>query len=133
MQEDRFTTKAQEAVAGAQRLASDGPNAEVTPAHLLSALLGQDDGIAIPVLQRIGVDPAAARERAQAAIDELPRLSGNQVPDIRPSKEFVWVIQQAEKEAQALADEYISAEHFLLALAQGKSGVSELLPPRDEL
>ncbi|MDX6615776.1 MAG: ATP-dependent Clp protease ATP-binding subunit ClpB [Solirubrobacterales bacterium] len=133
MQEDRFTTKAQEAVAAAQRLASDSSNPEVAPVHLILALLGQDDGIAIPVLQRLGVDPATARQRAQEAIDNLPRLSGNDVPDIRPTKEFVWVIQQAEKEAQALADEYISAEHFLLALAQSKSGVSDLLPPRDEL
>ncbi len=133
MQEDRFTTKAQEAVAGAQRLASEAPNAEVTPAHLLLALLDQDGGIAIPVLQRIGVDPETARTSAREAVEKLPKLSGNQVPDIRPSKEFVFLIQQAEKEAQSLADEYISAEHFLLALAQGKSGVSDLLPPRDDL
>jgi ATP-dependent Clp protease ATP-binding subunit ClpB len=133
MQEDRFTTKAQEAVAAAQRLATDGSNPEVAPAHLLLALLEQGDGVAIPVLQRLGVDPEDARGKAREEIEQYPKLSGNTVPDVRPTKEFVWAIQQAEKEAEALADEYISAEHLLLALARKKSGISELLPARNEL
>ncbi|MGZ5332651.1 MAG: ATP-dependent chaperone ClpB [Solirubrobacterales bacterium] len=133
MQEDRFTVKAQEAVAGAQRLASEGSNPEVAPAHLLLVLLEQDEGLVVPILQRVGIDPESPRSAALEAIGNLPRLSGNDVPDIRPSKEFVWVVQEAEKEASSLADEYISTEHFLLALAQKKSGVAELLPSRDEL
>ena len=96
----------------------------MAPPHLLAALLDQDDGVVVPVLQRLGVDPAAARAEAAEAIGKLPRLSGNTVPDIRPAKEFVWVLQQAEKEAGGLSDEYISTEHFLLALADEKSGVS---------
>ncbi len=133
MQQDRFTIKSQEAVAAAQRLASEHSNPEVAPAHLLLALLEQDEGVVVPVLQRLGEDPAEVRERVSAAVEELPRLSGNTVPEVRPSKEFVWVVQQAEKEASGLSDEYISTEHFLLALAQGKSGVSDLLPARKEL
>src|ERR687897_241887 len=133
MQEDRFTIKSQEAVAAAQRLASEHSNPEVAPAHLLLALLEQDDGIVVPVLQRLGEDPAAARQRATETLEKLPRLSGNTVPEVRPSSEFVWVLQQAEKEARGLADEYISTEHILLALAQSKSGVSELLPDRKQL
>ena len=133
MQQDRFTIKSQEAVAAAQRLASEHSNPEVAPAHLLLALLEQDEGVVVPVLQRLGEDPAEVRERVCAAVEELPRLSGNTVPEVRPSKEFVWVVQQAEKEASGLSDEYISTEHFLLALAQGKSGVSDLLPARKEL
>ena len=133
MQLDRFTVKAQEAVAAAQRLASEHSNPEVAPAHLLLALLEQDDGLVVPVLQRMEVDPEEARRRAREAIDALPTLSGDDVPDIRPTKEFIWVLQQAEKEASGLSDEYISTEHFLLALAQSKSGLSDLLPPRDVL
>jgi ATP-dependent Clp protease ATP-binding subunit ClpB len=133
MQLDRFTVKAQEAVATAQRLASEHSNSEVTPAHLLLALLEQDEGLIVPVLQRVEVAAADARQAALAAVGELPTLSGDEVPDIRPSKEFIWVLQQAEKEASGLSDEYISTEHFLLALAQSKSGVSGLLPPRDVL
>jgi ATP-dependent Clp protease ATP-binding subunit ClpB len=133
MQQDRFTIKSQEAVAAAQRLASEHSNPEVAPAHLLLALLEQDEGVVVPVLQRLGEDAEAARARVRDAVEALPRLSGNTVPDIRPSKEFVWVLQQAEKEASGLADEYISTEHFLLALADSKSGVSELLPDRKRL
>ena len=61
MQQDRFTIKSQEAVAAAQRLASEHSNPEVAPAHLLLALLEQDDGVVVPVLQRLGEDPAALR------------------------------------------------------------------------
>ena len=133
MQQDRFTQKSQEAVAAAQRLASDAQNPEVAPPHLLAALLEQDDGVVVPVLQRLGADPATVRTGAGEAIDRLPRLSGNTVPDIRPSKEFVWTIQQAEKEASDLSDEYISTEHILLALSEQKAGVSDLLPGRADL
>src|SRR6476619_5750797 len=133
MQPDRFTIKAQEAVAAAQRLASENSNAEVAPAHLLLALLDQDDGVVVPVLQRLGVDAQDARKRGTEAIEKLPKLSGNTVPDVRPSSEFVWVLQQAEKESTGLGDEYISTEHVLLALSDAKSGVSDLLPDRKEL
>jgi len=133
MQQDRFTIKSQEAVAAAQRLASERSNPEVAPAHLLAALLEQEEGVVVPVLQRLGEDAEGVRARAREAIEKLPQLSGNTVPDIRPSKEFVWVIQQAEKEATGLSDEYISTEHLLLALAEKQSGVSELLPDRAAL
>jgi ATP-dependent Clp protease ATP-binding subunit ClpB len=133
MQQDRFTIKSQEAVAGAQRLASEGGNAEVAPPHLLLALLEQDEGVVVPVLQRLGVDAENARSRAREAIEKLPKLSGNTVPDVRPSREFVWVLQQAEKESTGLGDEYISTEHILLALSESRSGVSDLLPPRKDL
>src|SRR5262245_57236061 len=133
MQPDRFTIKAQEAVAAAQRLASESSNPEVSSPHLLAALLEQEEGVVVPVLQRLGVDAQEARRRAAEAVAKLPKLSGNTVPDVRPSSEFVWVLQQAEKESTGLGDEYISTEHILLALAEAKSGVSDLLPPRKEL
>jgi len=133
MQPDRFTVKAQEAVAAAQRLASEGSNSEVAPAHLLLALLEQEDGVVVPVLQRLGEDAAGLRERVREAIGTLPRLRGNTVPDVRPSKEFVWVLQQAEKESTGLADDYISTEHILLALTDSKAGVADLLPGRKQL
>jgi ATP-dependent Clp protease ATP-binding subunit ClpB len=133
MQPDRFTIRSQEAVAAAQRLASEGSNPEVAPPHLLLALLDQDEGVVVPVLQRLGIDAQDARARAREAIDKLPKLSGNTVPDVRPSSEFVWVLQQAEKESSGLGDEYISTEHILLALAEAKSGVADLLPDRKDL
>ena len=79
MQPDRFTTKSQEGVAAAQRLASEHRNTEVAPAHLLLALLDQEDGLVAPVLQKLGADVASIRQRTLAAIEGLPRLSGDAV------------------------------------------------------
>jgi ATP-dependent Clp protease ATP-binding subunit ClpB len=133
MQPDRFTIKSQEAVAAAQRLASERSNSEAAPAHLLLALLEQDEGVVVPVLQRLGVDAQDALARTDEAIGKLPKLSGNTLPEVRPSSQFVWVLQQAERESTGLGDEYISTEHILLALAESKSGVSDLLPDRKDL
>src|SRR4029453_15506501 len=133
MQPDRFTVKSQEAVAAAQRLASETGNPEVAPPHLLLALLEQDEGVVVPVLQRLGVDAQDARAKAKDAIGKLPGRGGTPAPDVRPSSEFVWVLQQAEKESTGLGDEYISTEHTLLALAEAGSGVSALPPDRKGL
>ena len=133
MQPDRFTIKSQEAVATTQRLASEHRNTEVAPAHLLLALLDQDDGLVVPVLQKLGADVPSIRQRTLAAIDGLPRLSGDADPDLRPSQAFVRTLQRAEKEMAGLGDEYISTEHLLLALTDKASGLSDLLPGRDSL
>src|SRR3954463_9765574 len=122
MQPDRFTIKSQEAVAAAQRLSSEASNPQGAPPPLLLALLEQDEGVVVPVLQRLGVDAQDARARAQESIEKLPKLSGNTAPDVRPSSEFVWVLQQAEKESPGLGDEYIPPDHILLARAESKSG-----------
>src|SRR6266576_2524871 len=102
MQADRFTVKAQEAVASSQRLASEHGNPEVAPAHLLLALLQQEDSLVVPVLQKLGAEVAAARQGAVDAVDGLPELSGDAEPDVRPSQAFVRVLQRAEKEMAAL-------------------------------
>src|SRR2546423_9224564 len=108
MQADRFTVKAQEAVAAAQRSASEARNTEVAPAHLLLALLEQEDGLVVPVLRKLGADVEAIVGRARQAVGALPTLSGDATPDIRPSQEFVRTLQRAEKESAAMGDEYIS-------------------------
>src|SRR4051794_26750235 len=133
MQPDRFTVKSQEAVADAQRLASERKNPEVVPVHLLLALLRQQDGLVVPVLRKAGRNVGEIQERTLEAIDALPTLSGAEAPDVRPSSEFVRAIQAAEKEMAALGDDYISTEHILLALAGKGSGGAELLGDRDSL
>jgi ATP-dependent Clp protease ATP-binding subunit ClpB len=134
MQADRFTIKSQEAVAAAQRLAAAYRNPEVAPAHLLLALLEQEDGMVVPVLQKLGVDAADLRDRVRGAIGELASLGGGDAePEVRPSSAFVKVLQRAESESAALGDEYISTEHILLALAGKEAGVEELLPDRAAL
>jgi ATP-dependent Clp protease ATP-binding subunit ClpB len=134
MQPDRFTVKAQEAVADALQLASRLRNPEAAPAHLLIALLGQGEGLTVPILQKVGVDAASVRSQAEQAVQELPRLSGDEQPEAQPSAALRKVLQQAEQEMKGKAgDEYISTDHFLLALTDKGSGVADLLPDRDSL
>ncbi len=133
MQPDRFTVKSQEAVATAQQVASQRRNPEVAPAHLLLALLGQEDGLVVPILQKLGADPAAIGARANEAAEALPKLGGDEQPEARPSSTLVKVLRQAENEMAKLGDEYISTEHILLALTDKASGVADVLPDRGSL
>src|ERR1700675_1711144 len=128
MQPDRFTVKSQEAVATATRLASEGGNPEIAPPHLLLALLEQEDGLVVPVLQKLGADVAAITARARDAVAALPTVSGNAEPEVRPSSSLVKTLQRAEKEMAALGDEYISTEHILLALTDKGSRLADILP-----
>jgi ATP-dependent Clp protease ATP-binding subunit ClpB len=133
MQPDRFTVKSQEAVRDALQLASRLGNPESAPAHLLVALLAQDDGLIGPILQKTGADPSSVRAGAQQAIEALPKLSGDEQPEARPSSALTDLLQEAEREMAKKGDEYISTDHFLLALTGKGSGVADLLPGRDAL
>src|SRR5215212_2018623 len=133
MHSDRFTIKAQEAVAAAQRLATEHQNPQVAPAHLLLALLSQDQGLVVPVLQKLGSDVEGIRRRALAEVERQPTLSGDAEPDVRPSDALVRVLQRAEREMAGLGDEYISTEHILLSLADKASGLADVLPDRGSL
>jgi ATP-dependent Clp protease ATP-binding subunit ClpB len=133
MHQDRFTIKSQDAVAAAQRLAAERRNPEAAPAHLLMALLDQEDGLAVPVLQKLGADLATIRSRTAEAVDAVPKLGGDAEPDVRPASSFVRAIQRAEREASAMGDSYISSEHLLLALTDGSSPVADILPDRAQV
>jgi len=131
MQADRFTEKSREAVAAAQELARTGRNPEIASAHLLLALLDQAEGMAIPVLQKVGVDPATARTEAEGAVSALPTLGDGADPQM--SSNLARVLRGAEQAMAKLGDGYITVGHLLLALAEDGSGVSDLLPGREEL
>ncbi len=133
MQPDRFTIKSQEAVAAAQQSAAASGNPEVTPAHLLLALLGQPDSFPVPVLQRVGVDLDGLRARVQDLLGEQPVVSGADAPEPRPSRALVTTLQAAERESAAQGRQTISTEHLLLALTGNDSGVADVLPDRDSL
>ena len=75
MQPDRFTIKSQEALEAAQRLAAERRNPQTRPEHLLAVLLEQDGGVVVPVLRKLGVDPAAVRATLGPALEALPRLT----------------------------------------------------------
>jgi ATP-dependent Clp protease ATP-binding subunit ClpB len=131
MQADRFTEKSREAVATAQELARAGHNPEIASAHLLLALLDQAEGMAIPVLQKVGADPAAVRAQAQEAVAKLPTLGDGAEPQM--SSNLARVLRGAEQVMAKFGDSYITVGHLLLALAEDGSGVSDLLPDKAEL
>ena len=114
---DRFTNKSQEALAAAQRLAAARRNPQTSPHHVLAALLEQEGGIVVPVLQHAGVDVTGVRRRANEALDAAPKVTGEEVTAPPVDGVTTKVLQNAEEEARQLGDEYVSTEHLLLALA----------------
>jgi ATP-dependent Clp protease ATP-binding subunit ClpB len=133
MQPDRFTVKSQEAIAAAQQLAAQRRNPEVAPAHLLLALLEQDEGLVAPILQKVGADVGATAARAREAAEALPKLSGEGSQEPQFSSALAKAVREAEKAMAKLGDEYISTDHLLLALTEGDSGVADVLPDRASL
>ncbi len=117
MHPDRFTVKSQEALAAAQRLAGARANPEVDPHHLLIALLEQEGGIVPPVLRRAGGDPESVRRRANETLDALPTVSGEGTAAPAIGRALTQALERADQEARGMGDEYVSAEHLLLALA----------------
>ncbi len=127
MQPDRFTIKSQEALQAAQRLADERRNPQTTPEHLLAVLLEQDGGIVVPVLRKLGVDPAAVRQTLGPALDALPTLSGASPEPAGGSSELTQIMHTAETEMRDLKDEYISAEHLMLAIAAHPGGAGRVM------
>jgi ATP-dependent Clp protease ATP-binding subunit ClpB len=126
MQSDRFTIKAQEAIAAAGQLAERRRNPQVTPEHLLSVRLEQDGGVVVPVLSKLGADTNALRGEVNAVLDAMPTLTaGGEAAG--PSSELVRVLREGEEEMRALRDEYVSTEHLLLALSAHPSRAGDAL------
>jgi ATP-dependent Clp protease ATP-binding subunit ClpB len=111
---NRWTLKVQEAFSSAVDAAKQASNPEVTPDHLLAALLGQGEGIVLPMLQRLGKEPLPLRNQVNEALAKLPKAYGGEA---RLSRELQQVIDAADQARTELTDEYVSTEHLLLALA----------------
>jgi ATP-dependent Clp protease ATP-binding subunit ClpB len=111
---NRWTLKVQEAFSAAVDAAKAASNPEVTPDHLLAALLGQGEGIVLPMLQRLGKEPLPLRNQVNEALAKLPRSYGSEA---RLSRDLNRVMDEADKARAELTDEYLSTEHLLLALA----------------
>lgn len=121
---DRLTVKASEALNEAVDLARRTGNPLVYDLHLLLALLTQDEGIVVPVLQKLGISVAQLRETVGREMARYPKQSNAQ-PTL--SRELNQVFDRAEKDARDLGDEFVSTEHFLLALSDVKGAESRTL------
>ncbi|HEY5240849.1 MAG TPA: ATP-dependent chaperone ClpB [Polyangiaceae bacterium] len=116
MRPDRMTTKSREAFQEGLARASRFGNPELQPEHLLSAMLEQEGGVASPLLQKAGADAAALRGAVAVKVAGLPRVTGGAEPTL--SRRTLEVIRRADDEAKQLKDEYVSVEHYVLAMAR---------------
>jgi ATP-dependent Clp protease ATP-binding subunit ClpB len=121
------TTKTQQAISNAVQSATTGGHPDVRPAHLLSALLAQGDGITAPLLQAVGADPAAVRAETDTLVRRIPAAAGATVSAPQLDRAAVRALTTAQELAGQMGDEYVSTEHLLVGLAQGDSDVAQLL------
>jgi ATP-dependent Clp protease ATP-binding subunit ClpB len=126
MRPDKFTQKMQEALQAAQDVAAQFSQQEISNEHFLLALLDQTDGVTRPLLEKMGVAIADLRGRLTQELERRPKIQGGNV-DQRIGNELRATIDAAEKEMAKLKDEFLSAEHYLLALADGKGAAAKLL------
>ncbi|MGA1309526.1 MAG: ATP-dependent chaperone ClpB [Gemmatimonadaceae bacterium] len=121
---DRLTMKSQEALADAATRARQAGNPQVHDTHLLAALLAQDEGIVVPILQKLGVAVPALQDAVDRELARYPKQS-----DAQPtaSRELSAVLDAAERQAKPLGDAYVSTEHLLIALADTKGAESAAL------
>jgi ATP-dependent Clp protease ATP-binding subunit ClpB len=122
-----LTTRSQQAVSNAVRDAAERGNPAVEPAHLASALLADEQGLARPMVQAVGVDPGLLTAELATLVKQLPAASGSTVSAPQTSRGMLSVLSAAERIAKDAGDEYVSVEHLLLALAEVQSEVAGLL------
>ena len=123
MRLDKLTTKSQEALQQAQTLAEKRNHQAIDVEHLLFALLGQKEGVVTSILQKLGVPLGNLTDRLQKTLARLPQVTGSAGQSyITPRLKKI--IENAEAEADALKDEYVSTEHLLLAMVNdsGEAG-----------
>ncbi|MHC4805150.1 MAG: Clp protease N-terminal domain-containing protein, partial [Planctomycetota bacterium] len=125
MKFDKFTLKAQEALATAQQIVMAKSHTVLSPLHLSSAVCGDDTGIAVMILKKIGANVSRIREMTESELGRLPQGdSGNQLV---PDPAFNQVVLDAQNRADAMGDEYLSVEHLFLSLASVQSDAKEIL------
>ncbi|MBC7292771.1 MAG: type VI secretion system ATPase TssH, partial [Thermoleophilia bacterium] len=124
MQLERFTLKAQEALVASQKLAQERGHAQIEPEHLAVALLDQEGGLAIPIMERVGVSHAALRAELEKRLDYFSTVHG--ATQIGLARETQEALEAAQAEADRMKDAYVSTEHVLMGLAANKGWLGEL-------
>src|SRR6185436_1137978 len=126
MQLDKLTEKSREALQAASTLAENWTNPEIEPEHLAVALLDQAEGTAGPLLQAVGADPGRVKQDFSRELAKLPRVQGD-TSQVALSRRTQKLLRGAQQEADQLKDEYLSTEHFLLAMAKNGDPSGALL------
>ncbi len=115
MRLEKFTVKAQEALQSARDLASERNHQEVTPEHVLSALLSQEQGVVSALLLKLGSDPEAIARRVEAVLEQQAQVRGA-TADVYIGRRLKEHLEEATRQSQEFKDDYVSSEHLLLAL-----------------
>ncbi len=124
---NKLTRKSGEALGAAQALARELNHSQVTPEHLLAALVSQPESVVLPVLERIGVSAKAVRDRVDDALSRVPKVYGETAQQAQLSADAYRVLEAADAERSTLGDDYLSTEHLLLAMSEVVGGVGDLL------
>ena len=118
----KWTTRTQEAVGAAGDSARSSGNPEVTPDHVMVALLSQEDTVVPPLLEKLGIATGMLRSRAEEIVAKLPRAQGAAEP--RMNRELADVFEKADGIRKDIRDDYVSVEHLLLAMHK-RVGISQ--------
>lgn len=121
MQLDKFTLKSQEAIQTAHSLAQTKGNQEIQPEHLLKAILEQPEGVVVPVLQKMGIEPSVVLSETNQLIEKLPKVSGTGAGQTYASQTFRNLLDRAFTTASNMQDEYVSQEHLFMAILEDNS------------
>jgi ATP-dependent Clp protease ATP-binding subunit ClpB len=124
MKFDKFTLKAQEALATAQQLAMAKSHTVLSPLHLLSAVREDEDGIVVMILKKIGANVSRIKDMIESELGRLPQGESNV---LTPEPVFNQIVLDAQNRADAMGDEYLSVEHLFLSLASVQSDAREIL------
>ncbi|HEY2990696.1 MAG TPA: ATP-dependent chaperone ClpB [Candidatus Binatia bacterium] len=127
MRLEKLTVKSQEALQNAQSLAEKRNHQALDVEHLLMALLGQKEGIALSLLQKLGIPPTTLFDRVEAALNRIPQVTGASAGQAYITPRLKKVIDGAESAAEGLKDEYVSIEHLLMAMADDAGEAGKIL------
>ena len=124
MNTQRLTIKSQELINAMQELATENGHQQITDLHLLAAMLQQPEALIHPILSKLEIPEEELTRQTHVALQKLPRVQGGQ---IYMAQEVLDILHSAEKEADRLGDDYISGEHILLAMLDGKGEAAQAL------
>jgi ATP-dependent Clp protease ATP-binding subunit ClpB len=118
---DKLTIKAQEALGAARDLADQRNHQEVTPEHVLRALLDQEQGVSSALLRKLGIDPDEVKKKVDAALEQLPQVRGA-TAEVYVGRRLKDLLEEAARQSEKFKDEYVSSEHLLLAVVSADLG-----------
>lgn len=130
MQFDKFTLKSQKAIQAAQQLAQDNNHQEIQTSHLAKAILTQPEGIVVPVVQKMGIDPSLVLMDLNQLLDKLPKVSGQGVGQSYASRELQQILDNSFAVAKQMQDEFVSQEHLFLAILKSSGETAKALKNR---